>query len=100
MDSVSFGLGLTGTGAAALALLWYLFAKQRLHSKCLVKGVVVELDIHKATAAEEAIPEPRNSAPIVDDGVASDARRRSVCGVGRIQAEAAYAVPVAGDAKV
>ena len=53
MDSpLSLALGATGTSGLIIGLIWYLVARG-LHSKCLIAGNSVTLEIRKETAEEK-----------------------------------------------
>ena len=62
MDSpLSLALGATGTSGLVIGLIWYLIARG-LHSKCLIAGNSVTLEIRKQTAEEK---NPRTVTEVV-----------------------------------
>ena len=53
MDSpISLALGVTGTTGSVIALIWWVIARG-LHSRCLLAGSSITIDIHKETPAEK-----------------------------------------------
>lgn len=52
IGTVTFGLGLTGTAGVVFGFLYY-FISKGLHSRCLIRDVIVDLDIHKATKRDK-----------------------------------------------
>ena len=66
MDSpISLALGATGTTGLVIGVFWYLIARG-LHSKCLIAGNSISLEIRKQT------PEEKNPKTVTEVAVLPD----------------------------
>lgn len=63
MDPATFALSITGTAGVFLGIVWYIM-KKGMHSKCLIKGMSIELNVHKQTKADEVKVETGETPPI------------------------------------
>ena len=73
METTLFGLSVTGVAGVAIGLIWFLVSKG-LKSKCVVKGMVMSVDIHKQTESDIS-PKPLDVDKIVhaiEDAVRKD----------------------------
>ena len=85
MDPATFALSITGTAGVFLGIVWYII-KKGMHSKCLVKGVSIELNIHKQTKADEIkvetgtspTPVPEHIQLAIADLITSASRKNSI----------------------
>ena len=69
MDNLTLGLGASGVGGVVMLIVGWIIAKG-IHSRCIAGGNVIELDVHRATAAELAKPPEHTASVDTSDSVA------------------------------